>query len=66
MTHVVLLGDSVFDNAAYVGNRQEVIEKLRDHLPDGWQATLNAQDGAVIADIRGQADDFHLVPRTWS
>lgn len=66
MTHVVLLGDSVFDNAAYVAKGQEVVERLRNRLPAGWRATLNARDGAVIADVHGQLerlprDAGHLV-----
>ncbi len=39
MAHVVLLGDSVFDNAAYVGVGPEVVQQLRSALPDPWQAT---------------------------
>src|SRR4051812_3797588 len=42
MGHVVLLGDSIFDNAAYVGGRPAVIDQVRAGLPDGWHATLNA------------------------
>ena len=66
MGHIVLLGDSVFDNAAYVGRGQEVLEKLRGHLEPGWQATLLAWDGGVLADVRRQAerlpsDATHLV-----
>lgn len=56
MGHIVLLGDSVFDNAAYAGPRQEVLEKLRTHLEPGWQSTLLAQDGAVLADVRRQVE----------
>ena len=54
--HIVLLGDSVLDNAAYVGRGQEVLEKLRAHLELGWQSTLLARDGAVLADVRPQAE----------
>lgn len=35
MTHIVLLGDSVFDNGPYVASGQEVIEMLRRRLPWG-------------------------------
>ena len=55
MTHLVLLGDSVFDNAPYVAQGQEVIEQLRRRLPSDWQATLLARDGAVLAGVRDQA-----------
>ena len=43
--HVVLLGDSIFDNAAYVAGGQTVIDQLRSALPSGWDATLLAVDG---------------------
>jgi hypothetical protein len=54
MTHVVLLGDSIFDNKAYVGSGPDVIEQVRAALPSGSTATLAAVDGATTADIRGQ------------
>src|SRR5579872_795349 len=66
MNHVVLLGDSIFDNGAYVPGRPAVIEQLRTALPSDWQATLLAVDGAVAADVPRQvvrlpADASHLV-----
>lgn len=66
MNHIVLLGDSVFDNAAYVAGGPDVVGQLRSILPSGWRATLNALDGAVIGDISGQlrklpGDAAHLV-----
>jgi GDSL-like Lipase/Acylhydrolase family len=45
MPHVVLLGDSIFDNAAYVPGGPPVIDQLKAELPRGWQATLLAVDG---------------------
>ena len=54
MAHIVLLGDSIFDNAAYVAGGPDVVRQLRALLPAGWRATLNARDGAVIADIPAQ------------
>jgi hypothetical protein len=36
MGHLVLLGDSVFDNAAYVGGGPDVVAQLRARLPTGW------------------------------
>ena len=54
MNHIVLLGDSVFDNAAYVAGGPDVVRQLRGLLPPGWRATLNALDGAVIGGIAGQ------------
>ena len=66
MKRVVLLGDSVFDNGAYVGTDPDVVHQLRQLLPEGWGADLNARDGAVMADIPAQmrslpADATHLV-----
>jgi lysophospholipase L1-like esterase len=64
--HVVLLGDSIFDNAAYVRGGPDVVAHLAAALPPGWRATLAAVDGAVIADVPRQlarvpADATHLV-----
>jgi hypothetical protein len=66
MPHAVLVGDSIFDNGAYVAPGEEVIEKLMRQLPAGFQASLLARDGAVIADVASQladlpADTSHLV-----
>jgi lysophospholipase L1-like esterase len=54
MGHVCLLGDSIFDNAAYVGSQPAVIEHLRRALPTGWTATLLAVDGDSANDVREQ------------
>ncbi|MHC2017200.1 SGNH/GDSL hydrolase family protein [Methylobacterium sp. CM6247] len=54
MLHVVLLGDSVFDNSAYVGGAPDVVEQLRTVLPEGSQSTLLAVDGHVITDVPRQ------------
>ena len=59
MAHIVLLGDSVFDNAPYVARGEEVAEHLRRRLPPGWEATLLARDGAVLA---GVAEQVRRVP----
>ena len=64
--HVVLLGDSVFDNAAYVGGGPDVVAQLGAALPAGWRATLRAVDGSVTADVARQLrgvppDATHLV-----
>jgi hypothetical protein len=66
MGHVVLLGDSIFDNARYVPDRPAVIEQLRQSLPPGWLATLLAVDGHMTEDVAGQLaglphDATHLV-----
>ena len=64
--HLVLLGDSIFDNAIYVPDGPSVIDHLRSILPKEWRATLLANDGDVTADVDGQllqlpADATHLV-----
>src|SRR5437763_9852433 len=54
MGHLVLLGDSIFDNARYVPDRPPVIEQLRRGLPTGWKASLLAVDGHTAADVPRQ------------
>ncbi len=66
MSHVVLLGDSIFDNARYVPDRPPVIEQVRRGLPPGWTGTLGAVDGHTVEDIARQvpripAGASHLV-----
>lgn len=56
MSHVVLLGDSLFDNAAYVAGGPDVVEQLRERLPAASQATLCAVDGAVTRDVPRQLE----------
>jgi hypothetical protein len=53
-SHVVLLGDSIFDNATYVPGELPVIDQLRQHLPQSWQATLVAVDGDVTLGLFDQ------------
>jgi lysophospholipase L1-like esterase len=52
--HIVLLGDSIFDNAAYVGGAPDVVRQLRAVLPGRWRATLLAVDGAVSDSVARQ------------
>ena len=52
--NVVLLGDSIFDNGAYVGGAPDVVRQLREALPAGWKATLLAVDGAVTDGVQRQ------------
>jgi hypothetical protein len=52
--HVVLLGDSIFDNGAYTGAEPDVITHLRSILPAGWAATLCAVDGSTTLDLAAQ------------
>ena len=59
MSHVVLLGDSIFDNAAYVAGAPDVVRQVRRRLPEGSLATLLAVDGDTI---RGVRDQLRLLP----
>jgi hypothetical protein len=54
--HIVLLGDSIFDNGAYTGSEPDVITHLRDSLPASWQATLVAVDGATARAMPPQVE----------
>jgi hypothetical protein len=58
MNHIVLLGDSIFDNAAYVGGGLDVVAHLRQQIPPGWQASLKAVDGSVVEDVPWQASEL--------
>lgn len=65
MAHIVLLGDSIFDNRAYVGNEPDVISHLQIMIPQDWQATLKAVDGNVVEQVSRQLletppDSTHL------
>jgi hypothetical protein len=66
MGHVVLLGDSIFDNAAYVAGGPDVRTQLEETLPLGWEATLLAVDGNTVIDVHDQLvhipdDATHLI-----
>ena len=54
--HVVLLGDSIFDNKAYVGGGPDVLVQLHEGLGPGWKATLLALDGDVISGVLRQLE----------
>jgi GDSL-like Lipase/Acylhydrolase family len=64
--HIVLLGDSIFDNKSYTSGEPDVVHHLRDLLPQGWRASLLAVDGAITADLDSQlrktpADVSHVI-----
>jgi hypothetical protein len=66
MSHVILLGDSVFDNGAYTAGGPDVLAQLRGLLPAGWRASMAAVDGSQASEIAAQAaaipaDATHLV-----
>ena len=49
--HIVLLGDLVFDNGAYIGKGPDVVTQLKAVLPTGGKATLLAVDGSVTSGV---------------
>ena len=61
---VILLGDSIFDNAAYVGaGESDVSAHLRARLPpEEWVVELRAVDGAIAGDVPAQLDRGPVQP----
>jgi hypothetical protein len=64
--HIVLLGDSIFDNRAYTAGEPDVVTHLSQLLPSPWEATLCAVDGATANELEAQCsrvplDASHLV-----
>jgi hypothetical protein len=64
--HVALLGDSIFDNAAYTSGAPDVAGHLRTLVAPGWEVSLLARDGATVAGLESQLervsdDTSHLV-----
>ncbi len=64
--HIVLLGDSIFDNALYVPGGPSVVEHIRRILPAGDRVTMIALDGATVSSVFRQLervpdDATHLV-----
>ena len=64
--HVVLLGDSIFDNGAYVPGGPPVRDQLVDLLPESDRVTLLAVDGDMTKHVKDQLtklprDATHLV-----
>ncbi len=54
--HLVLLGDSIFDNGVYVepGQADVTAHFLRKLEPLGWTLDMRAVDGAVASSVEGQ------------
>ena len=55
--HIVLLGDSIFDNGAYVPDGPAVREQLADLLPEDDRVTLLAVDGDMTIHVKDQLKD---------
>jgi hypothetical protein len=52
--HIVLLGDSIFDNGAYTAGEPNVVGHLKSLLPGTWRASLCAVDGTRVSGLRNQ------------
>ena len=59
MRHIILAGDSVFDNRTYVRvGEPDVRDQLADLLNDGDKATLIAVDGNINKNVSKQLDNI--------
>lgn len=56
MNNVVLIGDSIFDNATYVPEKQAVIDHLKKMLPVGTTVTILAIDGSITSQVIPQLE----------
>ena len=75
LMHIVLVGDSVFDNAslaiatlAITRGVRDVISQVPDLLPEGWRASVLAVNRATSKEVpahlqRIPPDASHLVRR---
>ncbi|HBH88792.1 SGNH/GDSL hydrolase family protein [Ponticaulis sp.] len=54
--HIVLAGDSIFDNDIYVMGEPGVVEQLRSSIPKDWSAYKIAIDGSCIRDVSAQLE----------
>jgi lysophospholipase L1-like esterase len=66
MPHIVLLGDSIFDNASYTNGKPDLFTQIKHRLDGKGKASLLAVDGATTRGIESQlarlpADASHLV-----
>ena len=65
-SHIVLLGDSILDNARYVETNEAVSDHLSKALPPGTRCSLLAVDGDTTRNVPTQlkrlpASTTHLV-----
>jgi GDSL-like lipase/acylhydrolase family protein len=66
MPHIVLLGDSIFDNSRYTEGGPDVVSQVRQLLTTTWNASLLAIDGSTTESVPSQVqrmptDASHLV-----
>jgi hypothetical protein len=55
---IVLVGDSIFDNAPYVPGEPCVTEQLRAVVRDGVDVSMVAVDGDYVTDVHAQIEDM--------
>jgi hypothetical protein len=58
--HIVLAGDSIFDNAAYVDQGHAVIDLLSAKVAGHYHVTLLAVDGSVTNELHDQFEQLPL------
>lgn len=66
MNHLILLGDSIFDNGRYINGSPDVSQQLQSLISAEWQITSLAIDGAITDSVLLQmkllpADATHIV-----
>ncbi len=60
MKHVILLGDSILDNAAYTGGGPDISAQLHELMLSVDHVTLLAKDGDMTLDIGSQLKSLPL------
>jgi lysophospholipase L1-like esterase len=63
MAHIVLLGDSIFDNAPYVPAGAHVQAQLQSMRGTAGKVSLLARDGSVLADMVAQIARLQELPQ---
>ena len=58
--NIVLVGDSIFDNASYVPNELCVTEQFREVVRDGVDVRMLAVDGDYVTDVHAQIRDLPM------
>jgi len=65
MAHIILLGDSVFDNLKYVQPEPDVLARLQEILPTGWKATSGLWMDRLPTMWQGNSPICRRILRTW-
>ena len=54
MDHIILFGDSIFDNKVYVPDGPAVVEQVAALFDNGTKVSLLAVDGDITSDVKEQ------------